>query len=198
MRLRYISAAVLYVQNIQATFVGGLRPQDDGNPRRMTVHAHHHHYGVHHKPGKQGLRWQGRLSRILVVGTLLIVGAQLFHAHHMSTSSTQQPLRVQARCVEGLNAAAEQQAFRARRCRYVGAAALPHCEGTVQLTDMTQQPMCTRRRKLHTVVEHKDYKAMIPELLNGSDPHYVAFTCGLREDGTPWCRDCVAALPLVR
>lgn len=113
------------------------------------VHGHHHHYGIHHKPGKSGTSWQGKLSRFLVVATVLIVGVQVYHAHHMSAVSAQQPLRVQA-------------------------------------------------RKLHTVVEHKEYKAMIPELLNGSDPHYVAFTCGLREDGTPWCRDCVAALPLVR
>ncbi|GFR48086.1 hypothetical protein Agub_g9925 [Astrephomene gubernaculifera] len=54
------------------------------------------------------------------------------------------------------------------------------------------------RRALHRVVPHTEYRAALPELLDHVEPHFVVFTSGLDESGRPWCRDCAAALPIIR
>lgn len=61
----------------------------------------------------------------------------------------------------------------------------------------TRPPLPSHRRKLHRVVHHSEYRDHLPELLAAAEPHFVAFTSGLR-DGEPWCRDCRAAMPVIR
>ncbi|GIL73773.1 hypothetical protein Vretimale_5360 [Volvox reticuliferus] len=54
------------------------------------------------------------------------------------------------------------------------------------------------RRKLHRVVHFSEYKQVVPELLEHAEPHFVAFTSGVDNQGRPWCGDCAAAMPIIR
>ncbi|KAL6753256.1 hypothetical protein V8C86DRAFT_2730020 [Haematococcus lacustris] len=54
------------------------------------------------------------------------------------------------------------------------------------------------RPSYHKTVHHSAYKALLPELLAQSAPHYLLFTSGTLADGTPWCPDCAVSIPIVR
>ncbi|KAG2486528.1 hypothetical protein HYH03_014829 [Edaphochlamys debaryana] len=55
-----------------------------------------------------------------------------------------------------------------------------------------------KRRKLYKLTHHIEWKQHLPELLEHAEPHFILFTSGTDADGTPWCRDCYAASPVVR